>query len=274
MNVINKVWHFVRPYIFKYYVAFFCGGMFWMFLDVYVTKGIDASFVSAVMDTVMATAATIALIKAKKIWDDKGIDHGHKFAMQLLTDVVPKMVPTDKLTDTIRRLEHGIRILNNETLVLKSINTEQRHKIKIRELNFILNKLRELSDSLLNDVEKINETRQVLFSQINICGVGWNRSHAATALELHFSRYMRLQQVLLEITFSGFDAFFILMNSKGVIDENIMDLETELFNLLNEESLKTCLQNIGEYYVIDEDLHKSLGGICDRKYKVSEYFLF
>jgi hypothetical protein len=35
-------------------------------MDVYVTKGIDASFVSAVMDAALTVFAFIALVEAKK----------------------------------------------------------------------------------------------------------------------------------------------------------------------------------------------------------------
>lgn len=86
MNVIKKVWHFVRPYIFKYYVAFFCGGMFWMFLDVYVTKGIDASFVSAFADIALVVFAVLAFYQAKRIWVDRTKQDGYKIALDLLHD--------------------------------------------------------------------------------------------------------------------------------------------------------------------------------------------
>lgn len=83
MNVIKKVWNVVKPYIFRYYVAFFCGGVVWMFLDVYVTKGIDASFVSACADMALVALALIAGVQAKKIWQDKFKDESYTFAKKI-----------------------------------------------------------------------------------------------------------------------------------------------------------------------------------------------
>ena len=61
-----KVWICAKLYTAKYYFAFFCGGLVWMLLDIYVTHGIDASFVSDIMDSTMAAVAILALYKEKK----------------------------------------------------------------------------------------------------------------------------------------------------------------------------------------------------------------
>lgn len=83
MNMIKRVFNFVRPYIFRYYVAFFCGGVVWMLIDVYVTKGIDASFVSACADMALVALALIAGIQAKKIWQDKFKEDSYGFAKKI-----------------------------------------------------------------------------------------------------------------------------------------------------------------------------------------------
>lgn len=84
MNVIKKVWHLAKPYIFKYYVAFFCGGLAWMLLDVYVTKGIDASFVSAVMDSIMAGTAILAVLAARNYLAQFTAQEGYKLAIHFV----------------------------------------------------------------------------------------------------------------------------------------------------------------------------------------------
>lgn len=274
MNVIKKVLGFVKPYIYRYYVAFFCGGVVWMFLDVYVTKGSDASFVSAIMDTVMAAAATIALIKAKKIWDDKGKDHGHKYAMQLLTDVVPKMIVTPKVSDTIIALDKTIKDLNNEFPTFKTLSLEQQHMIQVRRLNYILEKLKILCDIALPEIEKINESQHVLHSQIDICGVGFNKSEAANILMLQFDNFFELQKKLSDIIIAGYDAFFLLVNNNNVVDDTIIRIEKDLFQVLDKESLNVCLSNISDFYILQTDLSSGLKKMRQGKFKASQYFEF
>lgn len=84
VNMIKKVWHFAKPYIIKYYVAFLCGGFSWMLLDVYVTKGIDASFVSAVMDSIMAGTAILAVLAARNYLAQFTAQEGYKLAIHFV----------------------------------------------------------------------------------------------------------------------------------------------------------------------------------------------
>lgn len=84
----KKVLGFIKPYIIKYYVAFFVGGLVWMLLDVYVTKGIDASFVSAVMDSIMAGTAILAVLAAKNYLAQFTAQEGYKIAISLVNDEI------------------------------------------------------------------------------------------------------------------------------------------------------------------------------------------
>lgn len=110
MNVINKVWGFVKSYLVNPLVAFSCGGVVWMFLDVYVTKGIDASFVSAVMDTIMAGATILAILAARNYLAQFTAQEGYKEAIELVNNVIPKLKkPLDKLKS---KAENAIIYLN------------------------------------------------------------------------------------------------------------------------------------------------------------------
>lgn len=60
-----------------------------MLLDVYVTKGIDASFVSAVMDSIMAGTAILAVLAARNYLAQFTAQEGYKEAIELMNDVMP-----------------------------------------------------------------------------------------------------------------------------------------------------------------------------------------
>lgn len=88
MKSAKEVWRFVKPYIAKYYLAFLLGGVSWMLLDVYATKGIDASFVSACADVSLVVAAIFAGKQAKKIWQDKFKDESYTYAKKIYLKVI------------------------------------------------------------------------------------------------------------------------------------------------------------------------------------------
>ncbi|EON3359635.1 hypothetical protein ACNHFS_004682 [Yersinia enterocolitica] len=72
------------------FVAFSIGAVVVMLLDVYVTKGIDSSFVSACMDVVMAGAAVGAVLIARNYLAQFTAQEGYKIAIELVNDVLPE----------------------------------------------------------------------------------------------------------------------------------------------------------------------------------------
>ncbi|WP_432340624.1 hypothetical protein [Yersinia enterocolitica] len=74
------------------FVAFSIGAVVVMLLDVYVTKGIDSSFVSACMDVVMATTAVLVFIEAKKYLQKSLSQDGYKVAIELQSQLLPKTI--------------------------------------------------------------------------------------------------------------------------------------------------------------------------------------
>lgn len=122
--MIRRVWGFFKPYIFRYYVAFFCGGVVWMFLDVYVTKGIDASFVSAVMDTIMAGATILAILAAKNYLAQFTAQEGYKEAIELVNEVIPEL---KKSLDKIKSKAGSAIIYLNELNHTSQISVFSNH---------------------------------------------------------------------------------------------------------------------------------------------------
>ncbi|HFO2534739.1 TPA: hypothetical protein ACHJX8_004357 [Yersinia enterocolitica] len=72
------------------FVAFSIGAVVVMLLDVYVTKGIDSSFVSACMDVLMATTAVLVFIEAKDYISKQTYQDGYKVAIELQSQLLPK----------------------------------------------------------------------------------------------------------------------------------------------------------------------------------------
>lgn len=62
-----------------------------MLIDVYATKGIDASFVSACMDVIMACGALAAVITARNYLAQYIAQEGYKIAIDLVNNLLPKI---------------------------------------------------------------------------------------------------------------------------------------------------------------------------------------
>lgn len=72
------------------FVAFSIGAVVVMLLDVYVTKGIDSSLISACMNMVMATTAVLVFIEAKDYISKQTYQDGYKVAIELQSQLLPK----------------------------------------------------------------------------------------------------------------------------------------------------------------------------------------
>lgn len=189
VNMIKKVWHFAKPYIIKYYVAFLCGGFSWMLLDVYVTKGIDASFVSAFMDSIMAGTAILAVLAARNYLAQFTAQEGYKLAIELINlnllpmennfisiiqrhndvykflDANQKIVPTNYHLDTLfkhitalKKDSNGLTsIIADVDFYLKRINTYGLVVSNKKEFDFsrLMSNLSNLEKSYADLCEKL-----------------------------------------------------------------------------------------------------------------------
>ena len=112
----KTVFRVIKEYIIKYYVAFFCGGVVWMLLDVYVTKGIDSSFVSAVMDTIMAGTAILAVLAAKNYLAQFTAQEGFKIAISLVNDEMMTLDRHYVVLDNYLKLYDQIHDFDRKTI--------------------------------------------------------------------------------------------------------------------------------------------------------------
>lgn len=147
----KTVFRVIKEYIIKYYVAFFCGGVVWMLLDVYVTKGIDSSFVSAVMDTIMAGTAILAVLAAKNYLAQFTAQEGYKLAIHLVNNDFPQL--RDNLKATLNGFEQIIKVLD-ESKVIGSINSDTAQQL-ISPLSNYTENLARLSDTINRNISSI-----------------------------------------------------------------------------------------------------------------------
>lgn len=176
MEKAKKVFRVMKEYIIKYYVAFFVGGLVWMLLDVYVTKGIDASFVSAVMDSIMAGATILAILAAKNYLAQFTAQEGYKEAIELVNDVIPKLkTPLDKLKskseDAIKYLDglnhtSQVSIFYNDNVSVNVSNEYNELKKLLAEIDNYLSGIS--TYGLKMESNKVEELHQINLLSRNI----------------------------------------------------------------------------------------------------------
>ncbi len=131
------------------FVAFSIGAVVVMLLDVYVTKGIDSSFVSACMDVVMAGAAVGAVLIARNYLAQFTAQEGYKIAIELVNDVFPKH---EGLKTVVPLCNTALTIIN------KVIEQESISGKEIFTLKSILSKCSSMSEdanSVYKEVSKL-----------------------------------------------------------------------------------------------------------------------
>ncbi|QYM92105.1 hypothetical protein [Dickeya zeae] len=181
-----------KNFIMKYGVAFLCGGVGWMLLDVYVTKGIDASFVSACMDTALVIFAFVTLIEARKIWISRAKQDGYKIALELLNNKFIKVVMSHRLNDWLFRMDGFLRQFNDIT---RSTGVSSIPCILGKECEYIKNlmmKRDELSDLLYNVIFPLSQESQFDILRMRNVGVNFSSNTCGVMLKRHFECFLSL----------------------------------------------------------------------------------
>lgn len=178
--------------ILKYMMAFFLGGFVWMLIDVNVTKGIDASFVSAVMDTFIVIIAFSALIKAQQFWLDKTKQEGHHIALKLLNDSLLQSTLSHKLEIPISKMEAFFRGYIN---VIQNFEKTPNDIRKQKELSFVT-ELSKLHDDLNNILYKTlfpyNQEIQFDIFRMRNTGINFSENMYGELLSGHFETHKEL----------------------------------------------------------------------------------
>ncbi|BCQ35268.1 hypothetical protein ERHA55_29380 [Erwinia rhapontici] len=192
MKSAKEVWSFVKPYIGKYYLAFLLGGVFWMLLDVYATKGIDASFVSACADVSLVVAAVIAGFEAKKAWVKRTKEDGYKIATILMNDKLIKTVYSHELVYWNFSMGSLLRkyLTLDADLEFRNIEYKKsRERVYIKELIGLRDKLKGFhKDKLYNLSQEIHFE---IFRMRNV-GVNFSTDDDGEKLRGYFNRFRDL----------------------------------------------------------------------------------
>lgn len=230
----KNVWGFIKLYITKYYVAFFVGGAAWMLLDVYVTKGIDASFVSAVMDFALVLFAILAFYQARKIWVDRAKQDGYKIALDLLNDKLIKAwasISDIYLFLKITKISHNkikneLSKKNDLGKFIKSID-ELEEVLKI-QIEYFDKELEKVISPLKDDV------KYSLFRMRNL-SVKFSKNDKGTLLNEYFNDYLNVHNMILKYNGSLFELSCALKKDNDD-DTRFISITLENIDLILKES--------------------------------------
>ncbi|EMF5210140.1 TPA: hypothetical protein ACXDFY_004469 [Enterobacter roggenkampii] len=202
-------------------------------MDVYVTKGIDASFVSAVMDAALTVFAFIALVEARKMWIQRAKEDGYKIALDLLNYKFINSVMSPGLNDWIQQTE----TLYYQHKRLKGIKTKHLHtseveRIKNETCSFI-KKLtscyQTVDESFQERVVPLNKEIQFDFFRMRNAGVDFSSDKHGKFLYDHFMKFSLLSQKINALCsiLNG----YILTHDENKYSEEILKLNEDI----NEE---------------------------------------
>lgn len=226
MQQLKKVWRFVKRYITKYYIAFFCGGVVWMLLDVYAVKGIDASFVSAVADTLLVVFAFIALIEARRVWIKRAKEDGYKIALELLNYKFINTVMAPGLSDWIQFTE-SLSHWHKRLKIQKKKNPE---RIVKNDTVLFIKRLKPcfdtLDESYRNRVFPLSQEIQFDIFRMRNAGVDFSTDETGEFLKKHFMDFLLLSQKCSALSML-LNAYIATHTESEFLDE-ILDLEDEL----------------------------------------------
>lgn len=183
-------------------IPFLLGILLWMFVDVFLTKGIDSSFISAVMDSMMTGVAIAALFKAKQVWSERSKQDGYRIASRLITDYLIRCTMSHDLNRPLLNLTSHITGFINFYL------DENRNKNKLDEVDSIdklANLHHEISNQLYEHVFPLSQEVQFDIFRLRKLGVNFSENKDGLILKGHFDTYqeltIKLESLIYEIRF-------------------------------------------------------------------------
>lgn len=226
-----------------------------MLLDVYVTKGIDASFVSAVMDSIMAGTAILAVLAARNYLAQFTAQEGYKLAIHFVNfsfhEILSLSTELKKYSDILE--EYYINLVDKEKTTVD------------------LNGFTIHPDNFNSTLQKINECKTSLDKEL--------ASIKTYGLHLNFERSFLYEQI------SGFlkhlnDKFneFTDQNN-GYIDALDRELDLEMRNPFPKLPISrdkfgktndTALNNLVTYSLRIKCISKDINSCCDEFISKSE----
>lgn len=185
-------------------IPFLLGILLWMFVDVFLTKGIDSSFISAIMDSMMTGVAIAALFKAKQVWSERSKQDGYRIASRLITDYLIRCTMSHDLNRPLLNLTSHITGFINFYLD----ENKNKNKNKSEEVDSI-DKLaalhNDISNQLYEHVFPLSQEVQFDIFRLRKLGVNFSDSKDGLILKRHFDTYqeftIKLESLIYEIRF-------------------------------------------------------------------------
>jgi hypothetical protein len=259
----------------SFFVSVLLGNLLYAIYADLIDKSSYTDWISAFCNVVMATVAVIALVKAKQIWDDKGKDVGHKYAMELLTEVVPTMQVSSALSLRLSFIEANIlNVINRPSYTTSQAlhRTIEMKKIVIKDC---LDEIELLREHSIIEMNNLNASCENLVSQFNMCSISIRKSEAGFRLESQIDNYREFTFLLsqfcydLEIAFHLFKSDFIY-KQKG---SSYMNLDS-FMDIIDMNTLSNCLSRINDLKVNVDGIENNLNKMKEGRFKPSDYFDF
>lgn len=254
-------------------VAFGAGATLVMLADTWFDVS-TTDFVSAGANVAMAGIAYAALVKAKQIWDEKGKDVGHKYAMKLLTEVVPTLNVSSSSS-------YGIHLMN---VYLACLTVDHNDKYcsfqqEIDNRRGYIKDVFSLADSIkVKSIDEMNilcDMCSDLISQINISGIAIKSNVAGGMLKKQVSSYSEFNKQLMDVCYEIRKALFFFTTPK------IYDLNGEGYGSLDQfmriidlNNLNNAMNRLQDLEFKAAEIKDNLQKMKEGKYKVSDYFDF
>lgn len=190
MNYLKLIKHKIPESLPQKLFYFILGALVWMFIDVYVTKGIDSSFISAVADSVLAFLAVLAIIKAKEFWKEKSKQDGYRIATRLLNEHLIKSVVSNGLKNSLIILRSRFKSLG---IFYSRMEYNYENRKEAVELIYRLSQdYEQLSDILYSKIFPHNQDVQFDIFRMRATDVNFSDNEHGKLLVEHFKTYSEL----------------------------------------------------------------------------------
>ncbi|WP_354690946.1 hypothetical protein [Phytobacter sp. RSE-02] len=190
MNIQRFIKHINLESISPKCFFFALGTLFWMFIDVYITKGIDSSFISAIADTVLALLAVLAIIKAKEFWKEKSKQDGYHIATRLLNDHYIKSVVSNGLSECLNPLQ---KRLNHLAFFYSKLENGKVDRVaEVELISKLVDIYRELSDVFYEKIFPHNQEVQFDIFRMRATDINFSSNEFGSLLSDHFNLYRRI----------------------------------------------------------------------------------
>jgi hypothetical protein len=229
-----------------------------MFIDVYVTKGIDASFVSAFADIALVVFAVVAFHQAKRVWIDKTKHDGYKVALDLLNGKLHEVRQRIQGVTIDLNLTHG-KLSSVDSLISEWRNTIPEQNSAERIITSFEQRTNSISNQLDKVVNPLREEIEYDIFRLKNMSVRFSDNVQGAKLHEYFIDYLKLYEVCKQLH-SQLINFEIYYQSELTSFEMIPDLATKITEMIdtNNEAMELIKKIKINHRIIIKDEHSNL----------------